>query len=44
MKCKHIWREVQANCYFCPKCEADRYYDEILGGEYERANQRISIR
>jgi hypothetical protein len=29
-KHRHIWREIDRCCAFCPKCDAVKYHGEIV--------------
>lgn len=29
-KHRHLWREIDRCCSFCPKCEAVKYHGEIV--------------
>lgn len=35
MKHRHIWREIDRCCSFCPKCDAVKYHGEIVEGGRE---------
>lgn len=32
---RHVWREIDRCCAFCPKCDAVKYHGEIVKGEGE---------
>jgi len=35
---RHTWREVDAGCYWCPVCDAEKFHDEIIQYNTEEAS------